>query len=214
MQVAELELRASVQVVRLGRTTYRVVRPTAPLAGWLVERLVCWSGVDGALDKHSLRALTIAWAFAARSPRTITFLPISSDGPESTAHALDLVLVHHSLQLPASRWRSVRRRLGPGHPETITLPARAYDGHEEPDWSHRRADRDRFTRTVAAGSLVLAGSRPAFERDLRQLVAMVEQGPAERAAFPNRHLCVELADRWIHVEQVGRREAKLGAAAR
>ncbi|WP_203749525.1 hypothetical protein [Cellulomonas chitinilytica] len=212
MKVTGLELKASVQTVRLGSAAYRVVRPADPLTGWLVDRQICWNSFDGALDAHSFRALTIAWAFAARSPRTITYLPIASDGTESTALCLELVLVHHWLQLPASRWKSLRSRLGPGHVETIVLPPSAYDGREDADSWYHRENRDRFSHSVAAGTLVLAGSRPTFERDLAQLVELVEDGPAELATLPDRHVCVELAAELIHVELVGRRQAMLGPA--
>jgi hypothetical protein len=47
---------------------------------------------------------------------------------------LDLVLLHHRLAFPPSRWKQVRSRLGTGRPHTVVLPdqvwpARSIDAH-------------------------------------------------------------------------------------
>ncbi|MET8081889.1 hypothetical protein [Streptomyces sp. NPDC005303] len=42
--------------------------------------------------------------------------------PEDGKHQLDLVLLHLSLQFVPSQWKEVRGRLGPGRPQTVTLP--------------------------------------------------------------------------------------------
>ena len=178
------------------------MRPVEPLHGRIVSSRASWFG--GTIDKHALRSLALAWAFAARSPGTITYLPFECDAADSELAILDLVLVHHALQFKASHWKRIRGRLGPGRIETIALPESAYRGGVNAVPSHYRENRDRVASAVAANTLVLTGSRPAFERDLAHLRDIVENGPAERAEHPERHLCVELAERLVHLEYIGR----------
>lgn len=188
--------------MREGPAAFRVMRPVEPLRGRIVSSRASWFG--GTVDKHALRTLALAWAFAARSPGTITYLPFDTEAADSEVAVLDLVLIHHALQFKPSRWKRIRGRLGPGRIETIALPESAYRGGKNPAPSHYRENRDRVASVVAANTLVLTGSRVAFERDLANLRDIVENGPAEKAEHPERHLCIDLAERLIHLEYIGR----------
>lgn len=202
MKVTELSAPASLHRVRLGAVSYRVLR--VPLVGRLVDRPVCLTTFLSAFGKPSIQRLAVAWAFAARSPRTIVYLPITRPSwggdclcmPEpENAPDLDLVLVHHSLQLRPSAWPAIRRRLGTGHPEKIRLGETAVQATVTvPSWNRT----ERFTHTVAGDTLVLAGSRDVFTADLDALRYLVEEAPAEHARHPKLTECTEIADGLLH----------------
>ncbi|MEV7553271.1 hypothetical protein AB0N89_26980 [Amycolatopsis sp. NPDC089917] len=188
------EWRTLISQVRLGKETYRVIRPAGPVSrGPLVESR---HGAELDVDEPSARELAAAWWLAARSPRSLVYLPCRAsrtvreqghEGPE-----LDLVLLHHSLQFPLSRWKSVRGRLSTGAPHTVRLPPNAFPvfSHEE----HRayRVDRDQLRPGIAADTLFLVGSRRAFELESDQLRHLAEDGSAESGDSPTTHDCAEI----------------------
>src|SRR5690606_19758747 len=77
-------------------------------------------------DLAGAEQLTALWSLAARSARSLVHLPIRAnqvpDGVESGGEpvALDLVLLHHSLQFPVSSWKRLRSRLGRGELHTAS----------------------------------------------------------------------------------------------
>ncbi|WP_229406595.1 hypothetical protein [Micromonospora sp. NBRC 110038] len=166
----------TISTVQLGHHQYRVLQPARPprFAGLYEGRL----GAQFCLDKETTVMFAQAWGLAARSPRTIIYLPLRR-AELPTDHAwgrpLDLVLLHHRLAFPPSRWKQVRSRLGTGRPHTVVLPSRA--------WPAR----------PAADTLVLTGSREAFELQADQVRALAEECPAHRAHNPTTHCCAEIS---------------------
>ena len=106
--------------------------------------------------------------------------------PSQLGRPLDLVLLHHRLAFPPSRWKQVRSRLGTGRPHTVVLPAQAWPARLTAD--HRRVRyrefRDHLRWDIAADTLVLTGSREAFELEADQVRALAEECPAHRARMP------------------------------
>ncbi|WFE65066.1 hypothetical protein [Micromonospora sp. WMMD714] len=105
-----------------------------------------------------------------------------------------MVLLHHRLAFPPSRWKQVRSRLGAGRPHTVVLSDRAWPSRSVGD--HRKTRhhgfRDHLRWDVAADTLVLTGSREAFELEADQVRALAEECPAHRARAPETHCCAEI----------------------
>jgi len=127
-----------VSTVLLGRHRYRVVRPaeTPRFAGLYEGRL----GAQFCLDKETAAMFAQAWGLVARSPHTIVNLPprrAKRPSQHIWGRPLDLVLLHHRLAFPPSRWKQVRSRLGTGRAHAVVLPSHAWPSRSIDD--HRRA---------------------------------------------------------------------------
>ncbi|RGC66970.1 hypothetical protein C5N14_21175 [Micromonospora sp. MW-13] len=173
----------------------RVVRPArAPRFGVLYEGHL---GAQFCLDKRTATMFALAWGFAARSPYTLVHLPMwAAAAPPacSWGRSLDLLLLHHRLAFPPSRWKQVRARLGPGRPHTVTLPGAAWPARPAADhrWAWHRDFRDQLRWDIAADTLTVTGSRRAFDLVADQVRALAEECPAHRARMPQTHCCVEI----------------------
>ncbi|MGI5212478.1 hypothetical protein [Plantactinospora sp. CA-290183] len=184
-----------VSTVQLGCHQYRVVRPAkAPRFAGLYEGRL---GAQFCLDKETAVMFAQAWGLAARSPRTIVYLPLRR-AELPTHHAwgrpLDLVLLHHRLAFPPSRWKQVRSRLGTGRPHSIVLSTHAWSSRSIADHARFRYQefRDHLRWDIAADTLVLTGSREAFELEADRVRALAEECPAHRARAPGTHCCAEI----------------------
>ncbi|MGW5578842.1 hypothetical protein [Micromonospora chokoriensis] len=181
--------------MQLGRHRYRVVRPArAPKFAALYEGRL---GAQFCLDKATAVMFAQAWGLAARSPHTIVYLPLrQAEMPtdHDWGRPLDMVLLHHRLAFPPSRWKQVRSRLGVGRPHTVVLPERAWPSRSITD--HHRTwhqdFRDHLRWDIAADTLVLTGSREAFELEADQVRALAEECPQHRASDPETHCCAEI----------------------
>ncbi len=154
--------RTLVSTVRLGRDEYRVVRPAWPVMHALMFDSYC--GVQLVVDKAAARTVAMAWEFAMRSPRTLVYLPLRRNASECEEYGgealLNLVLLHHSLGFPASRWKEVRARLGPGRPHTVVsrgLPS-LDDVRDEPYEAYYQGYKDDLRHDVAADTLFIVTS--------------------------------------------------------
>ncbi|SDZ09513.1 hypothetical protein SAMN05421504_109166 [Amycolatopsis xylanica] len=196
MRLAGKTWRTVVSTVRLGRDEYRVIRPARPIphAPLYEGRL----GAQLTIDKAASAELAIAWWLAARSPHTLIYLPLrespSCCGEEYGGRKLDLVLLHHSLGFPVSRWKRVRARLGAGSPQTVRMPEQALPQFDRETHSRRyhRDFRDHLRWDITADTLFLTGSRHAFELEAEQVRTLAEECPAHLAASPGTHCCAEI----------------------
>lgn len=185
----------AISTVKLGCHQYRVVRPArAPRFAGLYEGRL---GAQFCLDKETAVMFAQAWGLAARSPRTIVYLPLRHaklPADHVCGRPLDMVLLHHRLAFPPSRWKQVRSRLGSGRPHTFVLPDQAWPSRSIAD--HRQTwhqeFRDHLRWDIAADTLVLTGSREAFELQADQVRALAEECPAHRADNPGTHCCAEI----------------------
>jgi len=188
--------RVEISKVRLGRDEYRVIRPARPIAHAVLFET--WHGVELTVDKAATVDLAMAWAVAARSPRSLVYLPVRSSNPngdhQPDTPRLDLVLAHHSLGFRPSHWKQVRARLGRGLPHKVDFPPRALPTIT--DEEHVRAKyprfRDHLHWNVVADTLFVVGSRHAFDLSGEDVRALAEEGPANVARTPDVHCCAEI----------------------
>ncbi|MEO6089795.1 MAG: hypothetical protein ABIQ18_42475 [Umezawaea sp.] len=196
MRLDGREWRTLVSVVRLDGDSYRVIRPARPIAHASLHegRL----GAQLSVDKAATVDLAFAWWLAARSPRSLVYLPLrsspSSCGEEYGGRKLDLVLLHHSLRFPVSRWKRVRARLSSSAIHKVTLPPKAFRpvDREEHMRSYHREFRDHLRWSIAADTVFLIGSRPAYELQGDGVRALAEECPAHLAEAPDVHCCAEI----------------------
>ncbi|MFD0885973.1 hypothetical protein ACFQ08_15600 [Streptosporangium algeriense] len=200
--------------VRLGRDEYRVLRPDRPPRraflyddrGWALAMHV---------DREAAAVLAGAWGLAARSRRSLVHLPMRANLPpgelrhDSGLEALDLVLVHHSVRFPPSRWPAVRARLGTGRPHTVSLPEDVFPDADTIDHGRvvHREYHDHLRFAVAARTLFVVGGPEAFRRTGATLIRpLVTEAPSCLAERPDGHFCAEVDfGRWagsgmLHVE--------------
>ncbi|MDX3188986.1 hypothetical protein PV458_11315 [Streptomyces sp. MN03-5084-2B] len=200
MRLAGQEWRTLVSTARLDGRDYRVIRPARTIAhASLSEQRY---GAQMSVDKAATADLACAWWLAARSPHSIVHLPLrasaSSCRGEHDGRTLDLVLLHHSLGFPVSRWKRLRARLSAPAPHRVTLPPGAFPPVDHtPRW--RQDFRDHLHWKIAADTLFLTGGRPAYEFEGETVRSLAEDSPARLAEKPGAHCCAEIA--------IGRRSA-------
>lgn len=196
MKLAGMAWRTLTAEVAVGGRKFRVVRPTRPPKH--APLYIGYRSHQMLVDKPSAVDLAAAWWLAARSPRTVVWLPLrqtaTSCGSRCYGQRLDLVLMHHSLGLPVAAWKQARAQIRQPRPHTVVLPERPFPDitpadHEESHW-WENLDHLRFA--TAADTLFLIGSRAAFELQANQLRGLVEDCPAHMAAKPGIHCCAEI----------------------
>ncbi|MGW4726690.1 hypothetical protein [Streptomyces sp. NPDC004291] len=196
-----MEQRVRVHRVGLDGREVRVVRsdPGPDATGPALRDDGHWLSMYA--DRDGAERLAALWALAARSARSLVYLPLRGnpaphDGAgEVEPVALDLVLVHHSLQFPASAWKGVRARLGAGVPGTVSLPDDDLPDEGSVDHERRRhrTYRDHLAFDIAAHTLFVVGSSLAFREEGAALRRFVERAPSHARRHPESgHFCVEL----------------------
>ncbi|WP_242890586.1 hypothetical protein [Actinomadura litoris] len=167
---------------------YRVVQPWRPLRhtalsdpegyGWLVG------------DREGLARLAGLFSFAAYSRRTLVHVPLRDGAPidgdegflESCGGRVDLLLAHHSLGFPVSRWPGVRRRLAGGTPLSVR-PDGERTARDAAAWEERvgrQGFRDWLRPVTHARTLCLTGSRDAFACASTEFAYALERGPGKK----------------------------------
>ncbi|MFC4005850.1 hypothetical protein ACFOY2_01355 [Nonomuraea purpurea] len=212
-----MRVKIAIQRVRVGATEYRVIRPAEPLANGALFDNGRWYSMN--VDREDGRRIGALWLLAARSPRSLVYLPIRAtpDCPSidhywpTEDRPLDLVLVHHSLQFPPSRWKEVRRRISsakcPRELRTASVPDTDLPADDEIDYRalNYRDNRDVLRQRVHAETLILTGSAPAFRQPARHFFAVAKEGPPAAATSLylaggcNYHVCRYFY--WPHLDE-------------
>ncbi|WP_018549610.1 hypothetical protein [Streptomyces sp. LaPpAH-108] len=210
-----MKLPVVVHRARLGADEFRVVRPAGPLSrAVLIDHD---RHLDAYVDQDAARGIAGLWMLAARSPRSLIHVPLRANRmpvrevPDDAGSRLDLVLLHHSLQFAPSHWKRVRGRLGPGRPQTVSLPeAEQGDGEvTDPATRHHRENRDLFHQHLHAETLFMTGSAKVFRETARHFLDVARKGPGHIPVHPGHpHFCTELHSndgilgdaREIHIE--------------
>lgn len=194
-----MEQRVRVHKVRLGGDEVRVIRPAPASARLALRDDRHW--LEMYADRGGAEQLVAMWALAARSARSMVYLPIRTnlvpDGVASDGEpvSLDLVLVHHSLQFPTTSWKDVRARLGVGKPHTTATPDDDFPDENAIDYQRRnhRTYRDHLGFDIAAHTLFVVGSSTAFREHGAALRGLVDEAPSHQHRYPNAaHFCLEL----------------------
>jgi hypothetical protein len=191
------EWRTLVSTARLGAAAYRVIRPERLLSHAVLHDDL--AGQQFSVDKSAGAELAIAWWLAARSPRSIVWLPLRTGsydcGAAPESRRLDLVLLHHSLGFRVSEWKTLRSRVAESKVHKVTMPAGAFPvrdwGFYDVRW--HREFRDRLDWKITADTLFIVGSRLAFELEGWKLRELAEKSPAVLAEAPEAHCCAEIA---------------------
>lgn len=113
-------------------------------------------------DSRGLRALRNLFAVASQFRKGIVYLPHGGERVTWNAdEACDLVLAHHSLQLPRGSWKGMRQYLRKSSVRGIDIP----DIKETPlHWSRGRRDsNERADLAVHGRTVFIIGSRAIFE---------------------------------------------------
>ncbi|MGR7003245.1 hypothetical protein ACU686_43520 [Yinghuangia aomiensis] len=214
-----LRAKVVVQRVRLGSDEYRVIRPARArnVALYAAER-----SYRLYVDRADGRQLGTLLMLAARSPRSLVYLPLRSnpdvpdvDPPDE--QPLDLVLVPRARQFRPARWKRLRTRItaanAPRELRTASVPendlAKDIAGDRLPS-----GDRYTLRQRLCAETLFLTGASGAFREAARHVFALAADGPPLAAGYYghdyyawgcNYHHCSnlyardELPDEWRQV---------------
>ena len=205
---------------RLDGQEFRVIRPARPVARATLRDRDTVFDLD--VDAGAAVQLGLLWALAGRSPRSLVHLPLRANplpaelAEDPAQPRLDLVLLHHTLQFPPSRWPQLRARLGAGSPQTARLRDADAPDDATVDRAARRhrENRDRFHQHIHAETLFITGSAALFRQTARRFLRLAADGPGYLTRYPNaQHYCEEfhrgdgvLAEtaRQIHIEYTDR----------
>lgn len=217
-----MRVKIIVQRVRLDAERYRVIRPAKPLRNAALHDHDRHFSM--LVDRADGRRVGALWLLAARSPRSLVYLPMRATpcppdiGDEDYPNApLDLVLAHHSVQFPPSRWKRVRERITAGNAprEVRTAGAPDSDLPADEEINYRvlnfRDNRDVLLQRLHAETLFLIGSTAAFRQSARHFFTVAREGPPAAARSSvylqgacNYHFCQNFY--WPHLDSRGNRD--------
>ncbi|ADI09907.1 hypothetical protein SBI_06787 [Streptomyces bingchenggensis BCW-1] len=205
-----LRVKIIVQKVRLAGTEYRVIRPAGPLRNGALYKT--HSHYEMYVDRPDGRRIGALWLLAARSPRSLVYLPMRT-APTAPGvgwedeQPLDLVLAPRTVQLRPSRWKRIRERLNVGNAprelRTASVPERDLPGLKAdciiPD-NPKAANDFLLRKDVYAETLLLTGGTAAFREGAKEIFAVTKDGPPHAATeyhLPgscNYHVCRPIYD--------------------
>lgn len=205
-----LRVRVVVQKVRLAGTKYRVIRPAEPLRNGALYR--AGSHYEMYVDRTDGRRIGTLWLLAARSPRSLVYLPMRATPPVpgigvDGERPLDLVLAPRTAPLRPSRWKRIRACLRAANAarelHTAGVPERDLPDLDAdyvvPD-DPKRADEFLLRKDVYAETLLLTGGAAAFREGAKEIFAVTKYGPPAAATglyIPggcNYHVCRPVYD--------------------
>ncbi|MES4908867.1 MULTISPECIES: hypothetical protein [unclassified Streptomyces] len=209
-----LRVKIAVQRVRLAGTEYRVIRPARPLRNGVLYKTSSALGsshYEMYVDRTDGRRIGTLWLLAARSPRSLVYLPLRNTAPiepiVDDGQPLDLVLAPRTMQLRPSRWKRIREHLNAGNAarelRTASVPERDLPDLEAdyiiPD-NPKEANKFLFRKDVYAETLLLTGGTAAFREGAKKIFAVTKDGPPAAATglyLPvgcNYHVCRVIYD--------------------
>lgn len=205
-----LRVKIAVQRVRLAGTEYRVIRPASPLKNGALYK--ARGHYEMYVDRTDGRRVGTLWLLAARSPRSLVYLPMRAApavpgfGSEGE-RPLDLVLAPRAIQLRPSRWKRIRERLNAGNAarelRTASVPERDLSDLEADDLIPgvpKEASAFVLRKDVYAETLLLTGGTAAFREGAKTIFAVTKDGPPAAATGfyqpigCNYHVCRTIYD--------------------
>lgn len=205
-------LRAKVVVhrVRFGGDEHRVIRPARARNVGLYATTRNNYGLY--VDRPDGRQLGTLLMLAARSPRSLVYLPLRSN-PDVPGiglpdeQPLDLVLVPRARQFRPAHWKPLRTRIAAANAPRELRTARVPENDLTKDTpSDRLPCDDRYTirQHLHAETLFLTGTSGAFREAARHVFALAADGPPLASDYYghdyyawgcNYHHCSNLYDR-------------------
>ncbi|MEO3766248.1 hypothetical protein [Streptomyces sp. B5E4] len=205
-----LRVRIVVQKVRVAGTEYRVIRPAGALKNGALYKT--HSHDEMYVDRTYGRRIGTLWLLAARSPRSLVYLPMRTTRVvpgigEDGERPLDLVLVPRTAQLRPSRWKRIRAQLRTGRAarelHTAGVPARDLPDLDAdygiPD-DPKAAGTFLLRKEIHAETLLLTGGAAAFREGAKEIFAVTKYGPPAAATglyisgACNYHVCRPVYD--------------------
>ncbi|MEU9112743.1 hypothetical protein AB0D04_13300 [Streptomyces sp. NPDC048483] len=187
-----LQLKITVQQVRLGGQEYRVISPATPLKNGAIYQTR--GSYYMYVDRPDGRRIGTLWLLAARSPRSLVYLPMRTAGTalgidfESGEKPLDLVLAHRAVQFRPSLWKKLRARITAGNAprevRTASVPVRDLPAETcEINYAAPSAPENRnlLHQHVFAETLFLTGSSMAFREAAPHIFTVTKEGPPAAA---------------------------------
>lgn len=216
-----LRAKVVVQRVRWASDEYRVIRPVR------ARNVALYAADKGNryrlhVDRADGRQLGTLLLLAARSPRSLVYLPLRSnpDVPDvglDGEHPLDLVLVPRARQFRPAHWKRLRTRIttanAPRELRTASVPENDLT-RDIADDRPSSGDRCMLRQHLFAETLFLTGASGAFREAARHVFALAAEGPPlaadyyghdYHAGICNYHHCSnlyngeELPDGWRQV---------------
>ncbi|MEV0373908.1 hypothetical protein AB0I10_29570 [Streptomyces sp. NPDC050636] len=205
----DLRLKIAVHQVRLGAEEFRVIRPAKPLKNGALYQTR--NSYDMYVDRTDGRRIGTLWLLAARSPRTLIYLPMRTTPTApgigwEDEKPLDLVLAHRSIQFRPTRWKRLRERITAGNApqeiRTASVPESDLPSDEGTEYAApaNHENEDLLRQHVFAETLFLTGGTAAFREAAREMFAVTKEGPPAAATelyIPggcNYHVCRSLYD--------------------
>ncbi|WP_405676076.1 hypothetical protein OG292_14200 [Streptomyces sp. NBC_01511] len=207
-----LRLKINVHKVRLGGEEYRVISPFGPLRNGALYRYGT-NQYNMYVDRPDGRRIGALWLLAARSPRSLVYLPTRAPakefggayGDEWGETPLDLVLAHRAVQFRPSRWKELRARMRAGNAPREVRTASLPEGElpaDTPEIEYAApsdpANRNLLHQHVHAETLFLTGGAAAFRESAPHIFAVTKEGPPAAATELylsggcNYHVCRSL----------------------
>ncbi|MCF2527248.1 hypothetical protein LZ495_08480 [Yinghuangia sp. KLBMP8922] len=161
------------------------------------------------VDRADGRQLGTLLMLAARSPRSLVYLPLRSTpgvpgiGPPDE-QPLDLLLVPRAQQFRPAHWKALRARITAGNAprELRTASVPESDLGKDVACSRPPGERHTLRQHLHAETLFLTGSSGAFRKAARHVFALTADGPPIAAKYRdlyyawgcNYHHCTNLYD--------------------
>jgi hypothetical protein len=205
-----LRVKIVVQRVRLAGAEYRVIRPARPLKNGALYKAA--GHYHMYVDRTDGRRIGTLWLLAARSPRSLVYLPMRTapTAPDigwENEQPLDLVLAPRTVQLRPSRWKRIRELLNranaPREIRTASVPERDLPDPDPdrmiPD-DPKEANQFLLRKHVYAETLLLTGGTAAFREGAKDIFDVTKDGPPHAATgyhIPgacNYHVCRGIYD--------------------
>ncbi|RJL35264.1 hypothetical protein [Bailinhaonella thermotolerans] len=186
-----LRVKIAVQRVRLAGAEYRVIRPARPLKNGALYQ--ARGHYELYVDRADGRRVGTLWLLAARSPRSLVYLPMRAapavPGFDSEGERpLDLVLVPRAMQLRPSRWKRIREHLNAGNAarelRTASVPERdlpGLDAGRVVPGDPKEARGFVLRKHVHAETLLLTGGTAGFREGAKAIFAVTKDGPPAAA---------------------------------
>jgi len=184
-----LRAKVVIQRLRLGSDEYRVIRPAR-------ARNVALYAADGNhyelhVDRADGRQLGTLLMLAARSPRSLVYLPLRSnpDVPDiglPDEQPLDLVLVPRARQFRPAHWKRLRTRITAANAPRELRTASVPENDLTKDIASDRLPSDgRYTlrQHLYAETLFLTGASGTFREAARHVFALAAHGPPLVAGY-------------------------------